>query len=113
MTIKWNLPQVMFNAGVFSEAELRRLLVQKVNYDISAPAVHRLVKGLPKECKLATLDALCQALECNIEDLVVFSSPTSANQCVQPLVLESSFKPPKNTTKQKIKKKYDFDLPPI
>lgn len=113
MTIKWNLPQVMFNAGVFSEADLRRLLVNKVNYDISAPAVHRLIKGLPKECKLATLDALCQALNCKIEDLIVFTEPTPANQCIQPLVMESSFKPPTKTTKQKAKKKFNFDLPPI
>lgn len=101
MTIKWNLPQAMFNAEVFSATQLRRLLKDKVDFEISDPAVHRLVKGLPKECKLDTLDALCQALGCKIQDLIVYEKPTKANQCVQPLVLESAFKPPTRVRKGK------------
>lgn len=113
MTIKWNLTQVMYNKGVFTPTELRKLIKEKVNYEISAPAVHRLVNGLPKEFKLATIDAICQALECSLGDVIVYESPTKANKCVQPLVLESSFKPPKKAKKIEKEKELDIDIPEI
>jgi DNA-binding Xre family transcriptional regulator len=104
----------MFNAGVFSPTELRRILKKKVDFDISDPAVYRLVKGLPKECKLDTLDALCQALNCKIQDVIVYERPTEANQCVQPLVLESKFKPPdRRKTKKPEKTNIKVEIPPI
>lgn len=113
MTLKWNLPQAMYNAGVFSPTELRRLLKTKVGFEISGPAVHRLVKGLPKECKLDTLDALCQSLNCGISDILVYERPTEANQCIQPLVLESSFKPPVRIKKASREINIKIDIPPI
>lgn len=113
MTIKWNLPNIMYEKGVFSAADLRKLLREKGNLDISAPAVHRLVNGLPQEYKITTLDALCAALECDLQDIVLHEKPTTANHCVQPLVLESGFKPPRQRKKQKKEKTKKIDLPPI
>lgn len=103
----------MYNAGIFTPTELRRLLKTRVGFEISDPAVHRLVKGLPKECKLDTLDALCQSLNCDIGDIIVYERPTEANKCVQPLVLESKFKPPVRTKKPDKQVHVKIDLPPI
>ena len=113
MTIKWNLPNAMYNSGVFSVAELRKLIKEKGNLDISTPAVHRLVNGLPTEIKFSTLDAICEALGCRISDVIERQSPTPANRCLQPLVLESGFKPPVKKKKQKEDKISIRDLPPI
>src|SRR5665648_28018 len=107
MTIKWNLTQVMYNKGIFTPTELRKIIKAKVNYDISAPAVHRLVNGCPKEFKLTTIDAVCQALGCLLGDIIVYEQPSKANKCVQKLVLESSFKPPKRIKKKEEKKELD------
>ena len=111
MTIKWNLPTAMFNKGIFSATQLRQLMRERANYDISAPAVHRLVTGLPKEFKFATIDALCQALECSLDDVIVFEEPTYANKCIQPLVLGCAFKPPKRIKRER-EKIVGIDLPP-
>jgi DNA-binding Xre family transcriptional regulator len=113
LTIKWNLPKAMFESGVFTPTELKKLIKEKVNFEISDPAMHRLVKGLPKECKFATIDVLCQALDCRIEDIIVYRKPTEANQCVQPLVLESTFKPPVKAKKQKKEEDIKISPPPI
>lgn len=113
MTIKWNLPNAMYEKGVFTATQLRRLLKDKVGYDISAPAVHRMVTGLPSEFKFATLDAICQALDCNLTDIIVRQKPTEANKCIQPLVLGSDFKPVKRAEKKNKSKEFKMDLPPI
>lgn len=113
MTIRWNLPKAMYEKGVFSAAELGRLLREKASYDISAPAIHRLVKGLPVEVKFATIDALCEALDCGINDIITRQAPTQANMCVQPLVLASGFVPPKRQAKKKKKQEFSMDMPPI
>ena len=113
MTIKWNLPNAMYQKGVFSASELRRLMKERVGYDISAPAVHRMVTGVPTEFKFATLDAICQALDCELSDVIVRQKPTVANQCVQPLVIGSDFKPIKASRKKSKAKELKMDLPPL
>ena len=112
MTIRWNLPTVMYSRGVFSATELRKLLREKAEFDISVPAVHRMVNGLPKEFKFSTVDALCQALDCNLDDIIVYEEPTLANKCIQPLVLECEFKPPRVTKNREVRQ-INVDLPPI
>lgn len=113
MTITWNLTHVMYEKGIFTVTELKRAIQDKGNLDISIPAVHRLVNKLPNEIKFSTLDALCAALECDVNDLLVHQKPTVANLSVQPLVLESEFKPPKKIAKKKEKQSKIKTLPPI
>lgn len=113
MTVTWNLTHIMYDRGVFSVTELRKLMHQKGNLDISVPAVHRMVNNLPQEIKFTTLEALCTALECNVNDLLVYEKPTIANKDVQPLVLDSGFKPPKRKKKEQKKKSVINELPPI
>lgn len=113
MTIRWDLPNAMYKKGVFSATELRRLMKNKVGYDISAPAVHRMVTGVPTEFKFATLDAICQALECELSDVIVWQKPTLANKCIQPLVVGTDFKPKKSSRKKAEKKEFKMELPPL
>ncbi len=113
MSLKWNLVNVMYQRDVFSVTDLKKLINEKGNISISVPAVHRMVNKLPSEIKFSTLDALCSALDCNVNDLLVYEPPTLANKVVQPLVIDSGFKPPKNKKCKPEKKSQIKELPPI
>ena len=99
MTIKWTLRVVMAKKGMFTMAELGRRMAEKGGYPLTAPALHRLQGGKtgepPKEIKLATLNALLDALEFPATDFGVFQyePPTDANAAAQPLVVNADVRP--------------------
>lgn len=66
MTIKWTPRVAMAKQGIFSMAEMGRRMAEK-GYPLTPPALHRLQGGKsgepPKEIKLATLNALLDALD--------------------------------------------------
>jgi putative transcriptional regulator len=69
MALKWRLRQVMADRGIWSGAELGRLMEQKAGYKLSAPSLSALLTEQPKQMKAQTLDALCTALDCTPADL--------------------------------------------
>ena len=73
--LEWVLRKVMLERGIWSGAELLRLLQDKAGYRMSAPSISALVNGQPKQMKSETLDALCTALECTPGDLWIHTSP--------------------------------------
>ncbi len=69
MTLKWRLRQVMADRGIWSGAELGRLMEQKAGYKLSALSLSALLTEQPKQMKAQTMDALCTALDCTPADL--------------------------------------------
>jgi DNA-binding Xre family transcriptional regulator len=69
MALKWRLRQVMAERGIWSGAELGRLLEQKAGYSLSAPSISALLTEPPRQMKAQTMDALCTALDCTPADL--------------------------------------------
>ncbi|VXC32156.1 conserved hypothetical protein [Bacillus sp. 349Y] len=69
MAIEWRLRKVMADKGIWSGAELGRLLEDKAAYKLSPPSISALLTGEPKQVKTQTMDALCTALECTPNDL--------------------------------------------
>lgn len=69
MALKWRLRQVMADRGIWSGAELGRLMEQKAGYKLSAPSISALLTEEPRQVKAQTMDALCTALECTPSDL--------------------------------------------
>lgn len=67
----WMLRSIMADRGIWSGAELARLLKEKAGYSLSAPSISALMNGSPKQMKADTLDALCTVLECSPSDLWV------------------------------------------
>lgn len=65
----WRLRQIMAERGVWTGAELARLLKEKAGYELSAPSISALLRGKPKQMKADTLDALCTALDCTPGEL--------------------------------------------
>ena len=89
----------MAERGIFTMAELGRRMADRGNYPLTAPALHRLAGGKdghpPKEIKLATLNALLDALDFPATDFGVFryEPPTDQNRAVQPLVVNGDVRP--------------------
>ncbi|HLL78111.1 MAG TPA: helix-turn-helix transcriptional regulator [Ktedonobacteraceae bacterium] len=69
MALHWRLRQVMASRGVWSGAELLRLMEQKAGYKLSAPSMSALLTEAPRQVKAQTMDALCTALDCTPADL--------------------------------------------
>jgi putative transcriptional regulator len=69
MALEWRLRQVMVERGIWSGAELGRLMKEKAGYNLSAPSISALLSGNPKQVKAETMDALCTTLECTPSDL--------------------------------------------
>jgi putative transcriptional regulator len=99
VTVRWNLRLAMAERGIFTMAELGRRMANRGNYSLTAPALHRLAGGKdgqpPKEIKLATLNAMLDALNFPATDFGVFryEPPTDQNRAVQPLVVNSDVRP--------------------
>jgi len=55
---------------VWTGAQLRRLLAERAGLQMSSASVSALITRTPAQVKLATLAALCTALECGPGDLI-------------------------------------------
>jgi putative transcriptional regulator len=70
MNVRWRLRMAAAQREVWTGAELRRLLAERAGLEMSAASVSALMTKQPAQLKLATLGALCTALECSPNDLL-------------------------------------------
>lgn len=66
---RWKLREVMAARGLWHTTDLRPLLIER-GIDLSPAQVHRLVTQTPERLSLRTLMALCDALDCEMADLL-------------------------------------------
>lgn len=66
----WQLRQVMAAHGLFSTTDLHPLLVER-GVELSAAQVYRLVTQPPERLNMQVLAAVCDALDCTPNDLIV------------------------------------------
>jgi putative transcriptional regulator len=97
MSLEWRLRQVMASRGVWSGAELLRLMEQKAGYKLSAPSMSALLTEAPRQVKAQTMDALCTALDCTPADvwhhtpsLIETGAPEKEEQEQQKVVNEAT-----------------------
>src|SRR5665811_1834506 len=74
----WRLRMAAAQREVWTGAQLRRLLADKANLELSAVSVSALLTRQPVQVKLDTLAALCTALECTPNDLLELDLTTAA-----------------------------------
>ncbi len=67
--IRWRLRMAAAQREVWTGAQLRRLLAERAGLEMSSASVSALFAGEPAQVKLATLAALCTALQCTPDDL--------------------------------------------
>ena len=69
MQIRWKLRIAAAQREVWTGSQLRRLLAEKAGLQMSSASVSALFTKQPSQLKLATLAALCTALQCTPDDL--------------------------------------------
>ena len=69
MDIRWKLRMTAAQHEVWTGVQLRRLLAERAGLELSSASVSALFTKTPSQVKLATLAALCTALECAPNDL--------------------------------------------
>jgi putative transcriptional regulator len=70
MEATWRLRMAAAERGVWTGAELRRLLAERAGLRLSAASVSALMTKQPSQVRLSTLAALCIALDCTPNDLI-------------------------------------------
>lgn len=75
MTVHWLLRMVAAQRGVWTGAELRRLLAERAGVELSSSSVSALLTKTPTQVRLSTLAALCTALGCSPNDLIEVEVP--------------------------------------
>ncbi|MGH6655827.1 MAG: helix-turn-helix domain-containing protein [Actinocrinis sp.] len=73
----WHLREIMAARGLNSISDLIPLLKER-GIDLSASQIYRLVGAKPERLSLTLLGALCDALECTVEDLCHFTTEAAA-----------------------------------
>ncbi|MEU7005634.1 helix-turn-helix domain-containing protein [Streptomyces sp. NPDC046332] len=84
MKIRWRLRMAADQREVWTGTELRRLLAEKAGLELSSASVSALFTKEPSQVKMATLAALCTALECTPNDLIEIDT-TPVERPVAPL----------------------------
>lgn len=69
--VRWRLRMAAAERGVWTATQLRRLLVERAQVELSAASVAVLFTKQPTQVKLSTLTSLCTALDCAPGDLLV------------------------------------------
>jgi DNA-binding Xre family transcriptional regulator len=69
MGVRWHLREVMATRGIFSTTDLIAPLAER-GVALSREQVYRLVTQQPERINVYTLAALCDLLECGVEDLL-------------------------------------------
>jgi putative transcriptional regulator len=93
MRISWKLRMAAAQHGVWTGTDLRRLLRERAGLQLSSPSVSALFTKEPTQIKLATLIALCTALQCTPNDLFeVDTTPVEASNPRQSMVKRPELK---------------------
>ena len=77
---RWRLRMAAAQREVWTGAQLRRLLADKADLEISAASVSALLTRQPAQVKLDTLAALCTALECTPNDLLELDTSSDVSK---------------------------------
>jgi DNA-binding Xre family transcriptional regulator len=80
MPIIWNLKKwLAVERDIYRPSELQALLAEKAGVQLSLQAVSALINGKPNALRLQTIQALCNALNCELNDFCRVL-PDSANE---------------------------------
>lgn len=78
MPVVWNLRKwLAVNRDIYRPVDLQRLLAEKAGVQLSLQAVSALMQSTPSAIRIATLEALCAALDCKASEFFDVLPPTS------------------------------------
>jgi DNA-binding Xre family transcriptional regulator len=69
MAIVWNLRKwLAVNRDIYRPSELQALLIRETGIQLSLQAISALLSNKPQALRMQTVQALCNALNCNLSD---------------------------------------------
>lgn len=74
----WHLRSMMASRGIFQTTKLKPLLEER-GIDLSREQIYRLVTHPPQRVRIDVLAALCDALDCSLNDLVTITRRETTN----------------------------------
>jgi DNA-binding Xre family transcriptional regulator len=81
MPVEWKLKKwLAVERDIYRPYELKALLAEKAGVYLSSQAVSALMNSTPRELRIATLQALCTALDCNLSDFFEIHPETVTEQ---------------------------------
>ncbi len=91
MAIHWKLKQyVRDKHGLFRLKDLQHLIVEKTAIVVSLQHLSDLVRGCPKSIRLQTMEILCSALNCTLNDLVTIEPSKRKKKATRKLSYQST-----------------------
>jgi len=81
MPVVWNLKKwLAVERDIYRPVELQTLLAEKAGVQLSLQAISALINGKPNALRLQTIQALCNALECELCDFCNVLPDTAQDQ---------------------------------
>lgn len=69
MPVRWSLKKwLAVEHDIYRPVELQRRILERTGIDISPQALGELLRRPPRQLKLSTMEALCTALQCTLND---------------------------------------------
>ena len=97
MAIAWTLKKwLAVNRDIYRASELQLLLAEKAGVRLSLQAISTIINVQPSALRLQTIQALCNALDCKLNDFcdVVPDTPAQRKQkAVAPVALYGGMRP--------------------
>jgi DNA-binding Xre family transcriptional regulator len=81
MPLVWNLRKwLAVNRDIYQPVDLQKLIAEKAGVQLSLQAISALMKSNPSALRIATLEALCIALDCKASDFFDVLPPSPQEQ---------------------------------
>ncbi len=96
MPLVWNLRKwLAVNRDIYRPVDLQKLIAEKAGVQISLQAISALMQSHPSALRIATLEALCTALECKASEFFdVLPSDPQAQKSQQKVAGDTPTKRP-------------------
>lgn len=106
MPVVWNLKKwLVVERNIYRPSELQALIIEKTGVHLSLQAISSLVNGKPSSMRFQTMQVICNALECDVNDFFNIKADSEKEQKEQRRVVGKSPKRlyGKNTKQEKQK----------
>lgn len=91
MAVQWHLKSYLSRQhNIFKATELRALVLKRTNVRISLQNICNLLNGKPRALKLATIEILCTALDCELSAFCKIKPGIKVNPNPRPLSFQNT-----------------------
>lgn len=86
MTIKWNLKKFIEKKhSIYSATDFKKLISKNTGITISLQNICNYLNNNPAMIRLETMEIICTALDCNLQDILKITPTKKANKATKKL----------------------------